>query len=137
VTFAYNLTSLGLINQTDKLLLQPSDFKNVGGAPIKFDIRFTILTPGKVSQQEINRSYLRATFRILSVPARLDETEGDGSLFLYPGVSVKTYARKETLIYRRVLMDTQATYDFKITNLHGTPNLLVKIGSGDGRKMTI
>jgi hypothetical protein len=88
VTYGYNLTSLGLINQTDKLLLQPSDFKNGGGAPMRFDIRFTILTPGKVSLQEINRSYLRATFRVLTVPTRLDETEGDGSLFLYPGVSV-------------------------------------------------
>jgi hypothetical protein len=53
-----------------------------------FDIRFTILTPGKVSQQEINRSFLRATFRVLTVPARLDDNEGDGSLYLYPGVSV-------------------------------------------------
>ena len=137
MTFAYNLTSLGLINQTDKLLLQPSDFKNGGGAALRFDIRFTILTPGKVSQQEINRSFLRVTFRVLTVPARLDENEGDGSLYLYPGVSVLTYARKETLIYRRLLMDTQATYDFKVTTLHGSPNLLVKIGPGDGRRMTI
>jgi hypothetical protein len=88
VTYGYNLKSLGLINQTDKLLLQPSDFKNGGGAPMRFDIRFTILTPGKVSQQEINRSFLRATFRVLTVPARLDDNEGDGSLYLYPGVSV-------------------------------------------------
>jgi hypothetical protein len=80
------LTSLGLINQTDKLLIQPSDFKNVGGVPLRFDIRFTILTPGKVSQQEINRSFLRATFRVLTVPARLDENEGDGNFYLYPGV---------------------------------------------------
>jgi hypothetical protein len=88
VTYGYNLKSLGLINQTDKLLLQPSDFKNGGGTPMIFDIRFTILTPGKVSQQEINRSFLRATFRVLTVPARLDDNEGDGSLYLYPGVSV-------------------------------------------------
>ena len=87
MTFAYNLTSLGLINQTDKLLLQPSDFKNGGEIEVlRFDIRFTILTPGKVSQQEINRSFLKATFRVLSVPARVDQNEGDGSLLLNQGV---------------------------------------------------
>ena len=87
MTFAYNLTSLGLINQTDKLLLQPSDFKNGGEIEVlRFDIRFTILTPGKVSQQEINRSFLKATFRVLSVPARVDQNEGDESLLLNQGV---------------------------------------------------
>ena len=34
-------------------------------------------------------------------------------------------------------MDTQATYDFKVTNLYGSPNILVRIGTGDGRRMTI
>lgn len=137
MTYSYNLTSLGIFNQTDKLLLEPSDLKNGGGAPLRFDIRFTILTPGKISQQEINLSFLRVTFRVLTLPERLSETEGDGSLFLYPGVSVVTYARKETLMYRRLLMDTLGTYDFKITSLFGSPNLLVTIGPGDGRRMTI
>jgi hypothetical protein len=80
---------------------------------------------------------MRVTFRVLTLPERFYETEGDGSLYLYSGVSVLTYARKETLIYRRLLMDTLGTYDFKITTLFGSPNLLVTIGPGDGRRMTI
>lgn len=40
-------------------------------------------------------------------------------------------------MYRRMLMDTAANYDYKITSLFGTANLMVRVGPGEWKMMNI
>jgi len=48
---------------------------------------------------------------------------------MYSNVKIITYAiGGETLVYRRLHMDTLSNYDFNLKNIFGAPNLLVQLG---------
>jgi hypothetical protein len=53
---------------------------------------------------------------------------------LYNGTSTSNYAYKDLLTYRRLLLDTDSTYEFKIKSIYGKSNMLVGLGN---REMTI
>ena len=38
------------------------------------------------------------------------------------------YGIKQTINYRKIMMDSNGTYEFKMTNIYGTPSMMVNVG---------
>ena len=97
---------------------------------IRIDLRFVYLMPGKLNQTDLNRSWVKVTFKLLTQQG-FRSTE---MIDLYNGTSTSNYAYKDLLTYRRLLLDTDSTYEFKIKSIYGKSNMLVGLGN---REMTI
>ena len=48
---------------------------------------------------------------------------------LYNRTSIANYAYKDSLTYRRLLLDTSAIYEFRLTSIYGKSNMLIGIGN--------
>ncbi|TNV87279.1 hypothetical protein FGO68_gene6976 [Halteria grandinella] len=139
VSMIYNVSNIAdngtiigsILNQAIPLVL----YRNgpLGGfistSILRFDFRLLvsgILSPS--TPWDLVNSFMRVQLGILCLQTEqrtFQQVEGD----LFLGQTVTGYGFSDSILYRKILMDSQAQYQFSLTNLLGSYTyLLIKIG---------